>query len=118
MISPPIMLLGLPALAARPRYGSPAGARPARAAWLRAPERRRDRSGSPGFSALAAVRAAEPDLSRTSYLYYMVIVMPGIYMSSPTWSAAPLAARAMARGLWALAVLVAAVLMYPFIAAL
>jgi dolichyl-phosphate-mannose-protein mannosyltransferase len=51
--------------------------------------------------------------NRTSYLYYMVIVMPGIYLA-----VAALIARLLARrwlvGIWALSVVVAAVLMYPF----
>ena len=59
---------------------------------------------------------------RTSYIYYMVIVMPGIYVAA-TYAAAlawrtgrRLGARAR-RGLWAFGVLVAVVLMYPFVAA-
>jgi 4-amino-4-deoxy-L-arabinose transferase-like glycosyltransferase len=57
---------------------------------------------------------------RTSYIYYMVIVMPGIYVAvtyllslgwrrRETWLSAVMA-------VWAFAVLVAAVLMYPFVA--
>jgi hypothetical protein len=50
---------------------------------------------------------------RTSYLYYMVIVMPGIYLV-----AAHLALRLRRRrrivGAWAVSVLIAAVVMYPF----
>jgi len=57
---------------------------------------------------------------RTSYLYYMVVVMPGIYVAVTylvalgwrqrrTWlSAATL--------VWAVSVVVAVVLMYPFVA--
>jgi hypothetical protein len=61
--------------------------------------------------------------SRTSYLYYMVVVMPGIYVAvtylvslgwrarrGRTWLRALIA-------LWALSVVVAVVLMYPFVAA-
>jgi hypothetical protein len=65
--------------------------------------------------------------SRTSYLYYMLIVMPGIYLA-----VAQLVARsgeALARssrqtalrrsgwtliGVWALSVLIAVIVMYPF----
>jgi predicted membrane-bound dolichyl-phosphate-mannose-protein mannosyltransferase len=51
--------------------------------------------------------------SRTSYLYYMVIVMPGIYIS-----VAQLIARTRVSwkliAVWAFAVLAAAVVMYPF----
>ena len=58
---------------------------------------------------------------RTSYLYYMVVVMPGIYVSA-TYAAALgwRLGRTWLRGLigvWALGVLVALVLMYPFVAA-
>lgn len=58
---------------------------------------------------------------RTSYIYYMVIVMPGIYVAA-TYAAA-LAWRTGRRwvrglvGVWAFGVLVAVVLMYPFVAA-
>ncbi|MFZ0043756.1 MAG: phospholipid carrier-dependent glycosyltransferase [Solirubrobacteraceae bacterium] len=59
--------------------------------------------------------------SRTSYIYYMVIVMPGIYLAaSYTVSAGWRTRRAWLRGLilvWGLSVLVAVVLMYPFVAA-
>jgi dolichyl-phosphate-mannose-protein mannosyltransferase len=57
---------------------------------------------------------------RTSYIYYMVIVMPGIYVAA-TYAAA-LGWRLGRRwlrgviGVWAFGVLVAAVLMYPFVA--
>ncbi len=59
--------------------------------------------------------------SRTSYLYYMVVVMPGIYVAatyliSLGWRRRRLWLRALI-GVWALSVLVAAVLMYPFVAA-
>jgi len=58
---------------------------------------------------------------RTSYIYYMVVVMPGIYLAATY--VASLAWRRRRRWLsgvvvaWALAVLAAAVLMYPFVAA-
>ncbi len=59
--------------------------------------------------------------SRISYLYYMVIVMPGIYVAASYavalgWRRG----RAWLRGailVWGLAVLAAVVLMYPFVAA-
>jgi predicted membrane-bound dolichyl-phosphate-mannose-protein mannosyltransferase len=57
---------------------------------------------------------------RTSYLYYMVIVMPGIYAAAAYLAA--LGWRQRRRWLtaltiaWGLGVLVAAVLMYPFVA--
>jgi predicted membrane-bound dolichyl-phosphate-mannose-protein mannosyltransferase len=58
---------------------------------------------------------------RTSYIYYMVVVMPGIYLAATY--VASLAWRRRRRwlsggvGAWGLAVLAAAVLMYPFVAA-
>ncbi len=57
---------------------------------------------------------------RTSYIYYMVIVMPGIYVAA-TYAAALgwRLGRTWLRGVigvWAFGVLVAAVLMYPFVA--
>jgi hypothetical protein len=59
--------------------------------------------------------------SRTSYLYYMVVVMPGIYvaltyMVSQAWRLRRWPIYGLV-GLWAVAVLVAVVLMYPFVPA-
>jgi hypothetical protein len=59
--------------------------------------------------------------SRTSYLYYMVVVMPGIYVGvtyliSLGWRRRRVWLRALI-GIWALSVVVAVVLMYPFVAA-
>jgi hypothetical protein len=61
---------------------------------------------------------------RTSYLYYMTVVMPGLYVAAACGAAALVRAqpwRARARRwsvwlfwLWAAAVLVAVVTMYPF----
>ena len=109
MISPAILLLAVPALVA-------AGLTVARRS---AGLRRRDGSdvGLVGlawfvgtwvpFELLSAI------WSRTSYLYYMVIVMPGIYLA-----VADLIARLRVSwklvAVWAFAVLVAAVMMYPF----
>jgi len=59
-------------------------------------------------------------LARTSYLYYMVIVMPGIYVAAAYLVA--LGWRRRSRWLsaltivWGLGVLVAVVLLYPFVA--
>lgn len=59
--------------------------------------------------------------SRTSYLYYMVVVMPGIYVAvtyliSIGWRRRQKWLR-MGIGLWAVSVVVAVVLIYPFVAA-
>jgi Dolichyl-phosphate-mannose-protein mannosyltransferase len=51
--------------------------------------------------------------SRTSYIYYMVVVMPGIYVSIVYLLA--YARRPRLTAVWALAVLAAVVLMYPFV---
>ena len=117
MMSPPIMLLALPALA----FGAYRLMRPAVAAednqlsilgvawfvgtWL-------------PFALLSLVD------QRTSYLYYMVIVMPGIYVAvaytvSRAWRAFRTGERRRRAataliGLWALAVIAAVVVMYPF----
>ena len=56
---------------------------------------------------------------RTSYLYYMVVVMPGIYVAVSYLITLVLRVRAswpkVLVALWALSVLVAVVLMYPFV---
>ena len=115
MISPPIMLLALPGLALA----------------LVELRRRRDEVGvvALAWSVGTWVPFELQSLiwSRTSYIYYMVIVMPGIYLA-----VAQLVARggeALARsttrpavrragftliGVWALSVLIAAIVMYPF----
>jgi predicted membrane-bound dolichyl-phosphate-mannose-protein mannosyltransferase len=51
--------------------------------------------------------------SRTSYIYYMVIVMPGIYVAVARLVGRPWTPRWLA-GLWIVGVLVATVWMYPF----
>jgi predicted membrane-bound dolichyl-phosphate-mannose-protein mannosyltransferase len=58
--------------------------------------------------------------SRTSYIYYMVVVMPGIYVAvvyliALGWRRRWLWLRALI-GVWGLSVVVAVVLMYPFTA--
>jgi hypothetical protein len=52
---------------------------------------------------------------RTSYLYYMVIVMPGIYLALARCFSRPWMPR-WALGGWLALVLAAVVLTYPFVA--
>jgi dolichyl-phosphate-mannose-protein mannosyltransferase len=105
MISPPILLIGLPGLGV--------------AAWGAA---RRGRRRASVVELLALAWFAGTFLpfvllsliaSRTSYLYYMVIVMPGIYIA-----AAQLIARIRPPPRWTavcvVAIAVAVVVMYPF----
>jgi predicted membrane-bound dolichyl-phosphate-mannose-protein mannosyltransferase len=101
MISPPILLLAVPALALSAYR--PDGS------W--------DEVGLLGLAWFLGTFLPFELLSliwsRTSYLYYMVIVMPGIYIS-----VAQLIARTRVSwklvAVWAFAVLAAAVVMYPF----
>jgi predicted membrane-bound dolichyl-phosphate-mannose-protein mannosyltransferase len=105
MINPAILLVGLPGLAT--------------AAWRSA---RRDRSGPSDVELLGLSWFAGTFVpfvllsvidSRTSYLYYMVIVMPGIYIAAVQFVAR---IRTPPRWIWAWAVTIAiaVVLMYPF----
>jgi 4-amino-4-deoxy-L-arabinose transferase-like glycosyltransferase len=50
--------------------------------------------------------------NRTSYIYYMVVVMPGLYAAA-AWMAARARRRPRLIALWALTVVVAAVIAYP-----
>jgi predicted membrane-bound dolichyl-phosphate-mannose-protein mannosyltransferase len=115
MISPPIMLLALPGLALA----------------LVELRRRRDEVGALALAwsvgTFVPFELQSLIWNRTSYIYYMLIVMPGIYLA-----VAQLVARggeALARssrraalrrggftliGVWALAVLIAVIVMYPF----
>jgi hypothetical protein len=109
LISPPILLLALPALVFAAR-----GVLPARRGWFR---RSPDEVGLVGlawfigtFMPFVALSLIE---SRTTYLYYMVIVMPGIYLT-----VADLIARIGVRRkvvwFWIACVLAATVVLYPF----
>jgi predicted membrane-bound dolichyl-phosphate-mannose-protein mannosyltransferase len=102
MISPPVMLLAIPALilaAVRFRTGSLRELDVLGLAWFAG-------TWIP-FELLSLI------WNRTSYLYYMVIVMPGIYIA-----VIQLIARGRSRprlvGLWWVTVALAAILMYPF----
>jgi hypothetical protein len=116
MISPPIMLLGVPALLL-------SGWRLI-SLWRRRDARSVDpvasqSGGVPNLALAWFVGTFTPFLmlswllQRTSYLYYMVVVMPAIYLA-----AADLAYRARRYrkllALWILLVLAAVIVMYPF----
>ncbi len=112
VVSPPILLLGLPALV-----------------WLgwrwlrRAPGGRAWGADGGRLDAVALAWLAGTFLpfvglsllfQRTSYLYYMVVVMPAVYIAAAR-AAGPLAHRhRRAIAVWAVAVAAAAVLLYPF----
>jgi hypothetical protein len=110
MISPPILLLALPSLlfaasgAARSRLRSRDDVGIIGLAWF---------LGT--FLPFVALSLIE---SRTSYLYYMVIVMPGIYVGAANLAGRILVGRnGLGRGLvvaWMACVLAAAIVMYPF----
>jgi dolichyl-phosphate-mannose-protein mannosyltransferase len=117
MPSPPIMLLGIPALIL--------------CLWRFLRRRREGQSPEDQQLAMLAVSwfigAWVPFAvlslvdQRTSYLYYMVVVMPGIYVSAIyaaalAWRTRRTWARSLV-GVWALGVVVLVVLMYPFVAA-
>ncbi len=112
MISPPILALAIPGLtyaAIVIARGAPAGA-----------GRHMGSGVLPAFSLAWSLGTFVPFellslvLQRTSYIYYMVIVMPGIYLA-----VAQLIARVGARRrlvlVWMAGVLAAAVIMYPFV---
>jgi hypothetical protein len=103
-ISPPILVLALPAIllggwsVIRRRTDCDVGVAAAGLAW------------SAGtllpFVALSLV------WQRTSYLYYMVIVMPGLYLLA-VWLLRRMASRPRLVALWWMSVVVAAVIAYP-----
>jgi predicted membrane-bound dolichyl-phosphate-mannose-protein mannosyltransferase len=119
VISPPIMVLGIPALGF--------------AAW-RFLRRRLPGSGQSPADRQVAILAVAWFLGtwvpyalqalldqRTSYLYYMVVVMPGIYVAAIYAAALGWRRRRVwLSGLiavWGVSVVVAAVLLYPFVSA-
>jgi predicted membrane-bound dolichyl-phosphate-mannose-protein mannosyltransferase len=113
MISPPILLLALPGLVF--------------AAYrvLRARDRREDDIQLAAIAVAWFLGSWVPFAylsvadQRTSYLYYMVVVMPGMYLAatylvSRAWRLRRQWLRALV-GSWAVAVVAAVVLMYPFV---
>jgi dolichyl-phosphate-mannose-protein mannosyltransferase len=109
LISPPILLLAIPALLYAGR-GLPA-------AWAGRVRRAGDEVGIVGlawflgtFLPFVALSLIE---SRTSYLYYMVIVMPGVYVAVADLIARIGPGRKLVL-LWMACVVAAAVVLYPF----
>jgi Dolichyl-phosphate-mannose-protein mannosyltransferase len=121
MMSPPIMLLGIPSLGLAAAAVAGRRALSARL-WLSDEDepgsQRIGRASALGlawvvgtllpFAALSAV------WQRTSYLYYMVVVMPGIYL---TVACLAVKARSHRRALelWIASVAIAVVVTYPFV---
>jgi dolichyl-phosphate-mannose-protein mannosyltransferase len=105
VISPPILLLALPSLLfiafleVRRRAGSGSEVGLVGLAWF---------LGT--FLPFVALSLFE---SRTSYIYYMVIVMPGIYLSV-AYVVGWIGARRILSLAWMVSVLAAAVVLYPF----
>jgi 4-amino-4-deoxy-L-arabinose transferase-like glycosyltransferase len=108
MISPPVLLVALIALAlavsriVRPRRRGPPGERERLGvAWV--------------IGTLVPFELLSLFWARTSYLYYMVIVMPGLYLLGGELVARVAAGRRRRLLIgWSLTALAAAVVMYPF----
>jgi 4-amino-4-deoxy-L-arabinose transferase-like glycosyltransferase len=104
LISPPILLVGVPALVV---------------ALLVALRRLAARDRDPAVLAVAWFAGTFlPFLvlslvwDRTSYLYYMVVVMPGLYAAA-AWLVARLGRHPRLIGIWIATVVIAAVIAYP-----
>lgn len=102
VVSPPILLLALPAMAVATRRllrGRSTDLDALGLAWL--------------VGTLVPFELLSLLFARTSYLYYMVIVMPGIYLLVADLVARHLRDRRVRSG-WVACVVVATVVMYPF----
>jgi predicted membrane-bound dolichyl-phosphate-mannose-protein mannosyltransferase len=105
LISPPILLVALPALAFAARTARPRRSGPDRdlvvlaVAWF---------AGT--FLPFVMLSLL---WKRTSYLYYMVIVMPGLYAAA-AWLLTKTRRWPRVKALWVVSVLAAAVVAYPF----
>ena len=105
LISPPMLLFAIPALVA-------GGARRMAAPTSTSTSMRSRSPGSWGPGCRSRVFSLF--LQRTSYLYYMVIVMPGIYLALARAFSRPWMPR-WALGGWLALIAAAAVLTYPFL---
>ena len=124
MISPPVLAVGLPALVLGVLGVAAALSRRASEAPVRFAGRLRLRLlASPGPTTILGIAWVLGTLipfellsviwSRTSYLYYMVIVMPGIYLLVADLLARMRPSRCVLVA-YAVTVLAAAIVMYPF----
>ena len=119
LISPPILLLALPGLlyAAFGVLAPRLGRRRLRASEVGRPRAGANEVGLVGLAWFLGTYlpfvAASLIESRTSYLYYMVIVMPGIYLAVANLIAR-IGPRRKAVLFWMACVLAAAVVLYPF----
>ncbi len=115
-ISPPILVLGLPALVwlgwrwlREPRGGRACEADPSAGRW---------RLDALALAWLAGTFLPFVGLSllfqRTSYLYYMVVVMPAVYIAAARAAVRLGSRHRRALSVWAVSVVLAAVLLYPF----
>jgi predicted membrane-bound dolichyl-phosphate-mannose-protein mannosyltransferase len=105
LISPPILLVGIPALVVAAVVAIRRRAVPDRdlavlaIAWF--------------VGTFAPFELLSLFWSRTSYIYYMVVVMPGVYLAA-AWLAARVRTHSKLLGAWVATVVLAAVLAYPF----
>jgi 4-amino-4-deoxy-L-arabinose transferase-like glycosyltransferase len=121
MMSPPIMLAAVPALLLA-GFGALGGSSLARGTFARLPGAVRRATPVPSRPAMFGLawflgtwlpfEVLSAIWSRTSYLYYMVVVMPGLYILAAELAGRVVRGR-LAIGACAVAVIVAAVLMYP-----
>ena len=131
MMSPPIMLLAVPSLAfaavrllRRRRTQPDDGSSRATSSWNERPPDDRQLSilGVAWFLGTWGPYALQSAFDhRISYIYYMIEVMPGVYLAVSAlvtlgWRAGTRWLR-LSIALWAMLVLAAVILMYPFVAA-
>jgi predicted membrane-bound dolichyl-phosphate-mannose-protein mannosyltransferase len=104
LISPPILLVGVPALvvaavvAIRHRAAPDRGPAILAVAWF--------------LGTFLPFELLSLIWDRTSYIYYMVVVMPGLYVAA-AWLAARFARRRTLIAIWIVLLIAAAVLAYP-----
>jgi hypothetical protein len=111
MISPPILLAALIGLVMAIRH--PWGVRGSgRRSAARLPDELPEVAIAWTVGTLAPFELLSAALHRTSYLYYMVIVMPGLYVAA-VYAFARLRLGGRVVGVFAVLVIVALIVMYP-----